>query len=358
MFDLLARETPGRLVARRIPTAAATAIWLALVALLVAQGSNWVYPASMVAGWQIAKMWHRRLAPAGRNPAVPRLDMLVAAFCVQGGVVVAVLGRLAVSAALLGIGSALVAWASGNGIPRARRKLLNFVLAMAFTVTALMRGSRSVSGEMTRGAQPGAAHDEKPAARAAELLGGTYTGVILLTEPAPHTLLVPPLPSMTPSLFAQKRTEPLSIPFFGVYWMFRWPQRRPPQDAYTAYESPLTSVFRSSNRSPLSMEAHQNFGTLIDLRCCSKIQLALRSADQEATLDLVLTNTTVPGKPALSLGRETIPAAALPILATFPVPIHPTIQQFDEATIVFNRVYAIESARVAIDRFVFVPKGL
>jgi hypothetical protein len=156
-----------------------------------------------------------------------------------------------------------------------------------------------------------------------------------------------------------------------VYWLFRWPQTQPPPGSYVTRGSPLDSVFRSSDHFALSMEAHQNFGTLIDLSCCSRIQLAIRSADPNSgyiSLELVLTNTTLPGRPSVSLGKATIasaldlrpdePASPVQGILNFDVPRFPAIGEFDEATILFHRTIRTASARVAIDGFIFVPRGL
>src|SRR5206468_2580816 len=102
---------------------------------------------------------------------------------------------------------------------------------------------------------------------------------IMLPEPAPHTVLVAPLPFLKHGLFTERRSDPVSIPFSGVYWLFRRPQTQPPPDSHVVRGSPLTSSFRSSGLRALSMEARQNFGTHIDLGCCSKVQIAIRSAD-------------------------------------------------------------------------------
>jgi hypothetical protein len=118
------------------------------------------------------------------------------------------------------------------------------------------------------------------------------------------------------------------------------------------------------------MEAHQNFGTLIDLSCCSAIKLGITNAERyprPLELELVLVNTRLTGKPAVSLGRSRVTAPAdwwrggnrgpMEEVLTFDIPTHPAIQQFDEAKIVFHRTgpTAAESAKVAIERFVLVP---
>jgi hypothetical protein len=319
-------------------------------------------------------------------PWVPSFEALGSAVCVQSGALTALLGNPVKAAALWGTASVLAGWfsnkqraieiqsgetESGNSFTPARRALLVLAFAITFTLAGLMQYLHGGEGDEVAGSgRSGAGQKEDRAKDSTGALDGTYRGVILLTEPAPHTMLVPPLPFMSSDLFEEKRSAPLSVPFYGVYWMFRWPQTQPPPGSYVTKGSPLNSVFRSSDRFPLSMEAHQNFGTLIDLSCCRQIQLAIRSADPNSvfiTLELILTNTTLAGRPSLSLGRAPIASAlerlpeehAPPVqgILSFDVPRLPKIDEFDEATIVFHRSFPMASARMAIDRFVFVPKG-
>jgi hypothetical protein len=129
---------------------------------------------------------------------------------------------------------------------------------------------------------------------------------------------------------------------------------------------------RSTDRRPLSMEAHQNLGTLIDLDCCSTIQVAIRNADrypETISLELVLTNTSLPGKPSQSLGsimvKSTRPWQLYgdrpPVAETliFKVPANSAIRRFDDVTIVFrlDTARAELGAKIAIERFVLVPRG-
>ena len=54
-----------------------------------------------------------------------------------------------------------------------------------------------------------------------------------------------------------------------------------------------------------TMEAHEHLGNMLDLDCCSRIQIAIRNADhypETVSLELVLINASAPGKPSQSLG--------------------------------------------------------
>ncbi len=380
----------------------AAMVWLPPLALFLFQKSPWAGLASVVVGWQISKS--RRPTDCAWNlndalpsdelfqtfrkldsfPRVPSIEALCSAVCAQGGVFTALIGRPLASAMLLGTGSVLVAWSSnkfrvapegqsGNSLDYARRAPLLLAFALIFTLAGLMQYVRAGGGdgEVAGSGRSNAEQTRDSPKDATGVFDDVYKGVILLPEPAPHAVLVPPLPFLKHKLFTARQSKPLSFPFFGVYWLFRWPQSQPPPDSHIARGSPVTSGFRSSNRFPLSMEAHQNFGTLIDLRCCSRIQLAIRSTDSHPvfiTLELILTNTTLPGRPSLSLGnarivtdvdrRQDDHAPPMQEILSFDVPRGPEIREFDEATIRFHRAFEPDrSSRVSIDRFVFVPRG-
>jgi hypothetical protein len=120
------------------------------------------------------------------------------------------------------------------------------------------------------------------------------------------------------------------------------------------------------------MEAHQNLGTLLDLGCCSTIQVAIRNADrypETVSLELILTDASLPGKPSQSLGsimvKSTQPWQVYgdrpPVaeILVFKVPANAAIRRFDDVTIVFrlDSARAELGAKIAIERLVLVPWG-
>jgi hypothetical protein len=371
----------------------AATVWLPPLALFISQGSMWAGIASVAFGWLITRRFLERKPdePDVQAPTselfltfravdslhrVPSREAICSAVCVQNGALIGLLGQPIVCAAFLGAGSVAAAWATNKQLAPLesqtedffapmRRALLPLAFAILFTLAGLMPYLRGGGGG---GSQVAEAGSSDPTGS----LNGTYKGVILLPEPAPHPLLVAPLPFMRHDLFTERQSNPLSVPFFGAYWLFRWPQSRPPPDSYVIRGSPLKSVFRSSDGIPLSMEAHQNFGTLIDLSCCSQIQIVISSTElnsRSIALELILTNTTLPGRPSQSLGSVMIApllnrsstglGAPLQAVLSFDVPgPFSRLSTFDEATILFHRGIRLESARVAIDRFIFVPRGL
>jgi hypothetical protein len=256
------------------------------------------------------------------------------------------------------------------------RALLATVIALSLTLTSLMH-YLEMPGGGGRGA--GVTIPDKKGSRTAkrggdgdggEFIGGSHRGIILWPEEEPITKLVPPLPSMNLSISNRDRKDPLSIPFYGVYWFFRAPHKQPPPGSYTVRGTPDVKTFRSGDYVPLEMEAHQNFGVLIDLTCCSRIQLGLRVSDYRPRqeLELILMNTSLPSKPSMSLGRSAVSSyvrwsdlgkVTIPEVLTFNLPANSPMAQFDEVTVRFHRLRlaAHASARIAIERFILVPRG-
>ena len=189
-----------------------------------------------------------------------------------------------------------------------------------------------------------------------------------------HTKLVAPAPIIANSpLTAHGAATPLVIPFDGVYWFFKAPDVHPPRSSRQAHGSPEMLNIHSTDRRPLSMEAHDNLGSLIDLNCCSKIQIAIRNADpysETISLELILIDSSLPGKPSQSLGRVTVKSKRTRNLyeeesstretLNFVIPANPAIRRFDEVKIVFrlDAFRADDGAKIAIDHLVLVPRGL
>jgi len=201
-------------------------------------------------------------------------------------------------------------------------------------------------------------------------------GIILTPDKVTRTKLVAPAPAIVNApLTSHRIADPLVIPFDGVYWFFKAPDLHPPQRSRQAHGSPEMLNIHSTDRRPLSMEAHDHLGTLIDLDCCNRIQIAIRNADpysETVALELVLINSSLPGKPSQSLGRVVVKSkrtwtltedekkSSTPEVLNFAIPANPTIRRFDEVKIVFrlDSFRADDGAKIAIDHLVLVPRGL
>jgi len=198
---------------------------------------------------------------------------------------------------------------------------------------------------------------------------GDYAGVILWPEIKPVTTLI--APPAARGGFSASTSHPLTIPFGGEYWMFRWPYSRPPKDSYFKRGTPVALYFKTTDRAPLMMEARHKLVQPIGARCCSRIQLAILNADPSPgtiTLELVLIDREAPAAAALSLGRAPVTSvpdlktdrtAPVPETVDFPFPPSPRLEQFDEIKVIFQRTRnsADKRARISIMRFVLLPLG-
>ena len=119
--------------------------------------------------------------------------------------------------------------------------------------------------------------------------------MIIWPEEKPRVTLVPPTPRLGPSFGRARAENPLSIPFFGVYWIYRPPDKQPPPDSLVLRGSPADRRLRSTDRVHLNMEARQNLGALFPIDCCSAVELILDNADRyfgTVTIELLLRDTS------------------------------------------------------------------
>jgi hypothetical protein len=204
---------------------------------------------------------------------------------------------------------------------------------------------------------------------AVDVVGPVFPGVELYPEVEPHTRLVaPPLPGSRS--FGAASSDPLSIPFDGVYWFWRGPSDRPPSNSIVMHGSPSARFFRSTDGDGMSMEARQNLGFMVDPKRYGAIEILFENADpfpNTVSILLKIRNTTFPGKPILSLGIEGLSAPASSLASgaaaiqrlRFRIPSAIPIGSFDELTVSYylKGARSDRSARIAIDRFRLVPRG-
>jgi hypothetical protein len=373
----------SRAVFNRIaPRTAQTVVWMPPLLLWLWQASPWtILPACLLSASAVARL---RLGFVRGLPA----SFLVSAL-LQWGAVLWMVDREVKAALVLALGTVVLHLLIRTKPPlphapvrdwsrTAGAVVASFVLTIAALLPTLMGGAGGASA--ANGAYPGTppkmkqdpGNKARPVPSAEEVVAETHRGILLFPEEEPYVRLVPPLPMMGHGLKKMSKTEPLSIPFFGVYWLFRQPYKEPPKGSHVVRGAPDTKGFRSGDFIPLTMEAHQNFGKLIDVSCCKQIRVAIRNADRfpsAITMELILVNTALPKKPSLSLGRAAIttsPAVQLgpafvaaPEVLQFDVPLNATLKQFDKVTVVFHRtaLRSYRSARIAIDRFILLPRG-
>ena len=329
-----------------------------------------------------------------------QVSAVVAVLSAEIGLLRGFAGYLLSAAILLGISSAIWTWSSTKNRLRddpqssfrsqsTSRILLIAALTIAFTAGGLMPYLRKeyFSGgfgvlihhhhsyhHLAQGEPPGQITDEKGSEAASVASAAAleeYTGVVMISEKKRFTKLIAPAsPSFGLSTGIATDT-PLVVPFDGVYWFFKAPNVHPPKTSRKVNGSPDLIGVRSTDRRPLSVEARQNLGSIIDLNCCSRIQIAIRNTDRypkTVSLELVVVNTALPGKPSQSLGQimvESTPPWTLygkrtPTTETlnFLVPRNSSLRSFDEVLVVFHLdpLRAATGPKIAIDRFVLVPR--
>ncbi len=219
----------------------------------------------------------------------------------------------------------------------------------------------------TPGGQPSAPPGSLSPALAAASADGSYPGVILQPEPLKVPRLVDPVLEFGEGRHYPGYKREIAIAFEGEYWMYRFLYRRPPPNSYLRKGTPAEMSFHTPDHWPLIMEAHQKLDQAIDLRCCRTVQVRLWNADEyPGTVSLELLAIETRGL-SRSLGSAPVqsvpdltkqPVTAVAETLEFTVPPHPDPASYNELEVVFRRsnTRIDKSARIAIDRFVLVPK--
>ncbi len=344
------------------------AVWAAPLTIFAMDQSPWVaIPLVILVMLATPLLGLNRQAPPPSDDfrlLRQRPSSFIVAVCIQLAAIAALIRFPGSAGILLSIGAALLVWRATSVDPQARsrprRAVALTILAIAFTIFGMLpyTASRLAPGSGGRGAG-----DSDPASASAGdgVLADSYRGVILLPEIQHRVTLVPPIPLLSRNPFREnKRT--LDIPFYGVYWFFRIPNIRPPQDSIEMHGKPSELTFRSHDRRAMQMEGHQSLGTPFQIGCCRSVQLAITNRDRSAgsvAIELILVDTFETSKPFQSLGILQVQSAyGMDEVLEYPIPRSSAIRQFDEFTIRFHRPYlhARESANVAIDRFILQPR--
>ncbi len=304
-----------------------------------------------------------------------KLGAYSAATLMHLGVAAAVDQRSIAAALSFSFGCFLVGWLTrpafdGNDFGSLSRPstigiVLSLVLAIAVNAIALV--TLHPSRAMLR-----ADNTEQGGSISAAAAADLHSGVVLLSERPQHAILVAPQPQKSQIAHRTNSVNPISFPFSGEYWFYRWSLPRPPKSALVQTGSPLSDVFSNVDRQPLAMVARQVLDSPIKLACCSRIDVDVSSTDKQQdalSMELILMSTQLREKPQTqSLGALQLTSDRGPVTRddTIPVkerlrfhlPKRPAIREFDEIRIVFHLGVprAHRSANVAIDRFYLVPR--
>jgi hypothetical protein len=386
--------------------ASVAAIWLAPFVLFLRESSPWSLPiAALLAILVIPSLqpnrgplhadadtlWLSFSTDLTSSPSTLRLQKsILAAMSLQIGTLSALGGHTAAGALLVAISFAVWTWDYDRQRPdpseasKTNPALALLVVCMLMIVglfpylqhggghgaTAAHFGlfPNRLSGGNSKGIQRYSAAQVLAGHR-----GEDDQGIILWGEKKNYTKLVAPTPVVMNALNTNGNANPLVIPFDGVYWFFKSPDEQPPAGSRQAQTTPDIVDIHSTDRRPLSIEAHDHLANLIELDCCSRVEIAIRNADrypESVWLELVLVNTTMPHNPSVSLGRVMVNSTrpwkfdkkqpSVDETLSFPIPKRGSLRAFDEVKIVFllDRTRADDGARIAIDHFVLVPRGL
>jgi hypothetical protein len=334
-----------------------TLVFLGIIFLIARAKATGIFTRSHLPREKVP--WRRTLADSFSS-------VLLASLFLEAGAASFLAGHGVTASALLSLGSTiLIARLKSAGIVT-RERLQQFVIAVlivAFAAEIFMIYVRSRLGGAGDSAY---ASDQTPGGSS-----GKYRGVILWQDVKPPDVLVPPRPGAGRGI--PKGKQLLTIPFDGVYWYYKFPDQRPPKDSYMARGSPSATTFRSADSIPLQMEARQNFITPIEMNCCSRMTVEILNADHAPgmlSIELGLVNLQLPGEPSQTLGVAYVTSTPqqvsggefqpVPEVLTFTFPANPRISRFDAAQIRFIRSgrRGASSAKIAIEQFTLVPRGL
>ncbi len=303
------------------------------------------------------------------------LRALVIALGIQGALVFAVRESLHYASILLATSIFLLAWrwsafdrSAVKALARKGPRILLSGVALVLTMLALLPWVAEKSQGSNKPSHKPAliTHESKEA----DQPGTDYVGIILWPPPVKTTEIVPP-PPRSASPATGKAPKPIVIPFDGQYWYFKAPSTRPGPRAHIAHGRATYANVRSTNAAPLLMEAYQNLGTSIDLKCCSEIDVAITNADVRPgtiAIGIRLTDSDSVGEPSQNLAERTIAsskAAQIPLnrppveeVLRFPIPQSTTLHRFNEITVVYlpapQRAHA--GAKVSVESFTLIPR--
>ena len=244
-------------------------------------------------------------------------------------------------------------------------------LIVAVLVTTVMLAPYTLGGRKGWGLASGMAPRKATPPKEARSSSG-YFGIMLYPPPSKRAILAP-MPHDDAPTVAGALAKPLVIPFDGPYWYYKDPWMQPGPKTHVAHGKPTDAGInvRSTDLSPLMMQAHQRISRPINLAACGEIDVTIVNADTrpgEIDLLLVLANASVQGHPrqvlaarqVLSSLPDPIPQGRAPVheVLRFAVPRDSSLRQFNDLTLQFllapqhNRT----AAKISVESFELVPR--
>lgn len=304
-----------------------------------------------------------------RERGTRRRLALLAALSMEGSGLAAISAHYHLSAILLLLGLAAVAWGYRAESPDSTKPLAKLlaVTAIAGTAVAVVvlvqphyavaaPAGDSKTGEVSRGQKTGA--------------DTSYTSVILWPKP-PRVVRVASLPPVAQSSTVVRPSRPLVIPFNGVYWYLRLPAKAPGRNAHIAHGSPTKIEIHSADWHPLIMEAHQHLAASIDATCCRDLELSILNADNgpgEIRIAVVLIDSSSQHVESEDLGTQPVRSSMPPEFSLsrppaqevleYPMPTGSEMRQFNEIEVIFlpSRERSLGGVQIAIQSFRLLPE--
>jgi len=403
---LLMRQDPDYVVHGPLSTSTA-AIWFAPAVILSTERS----PAAIVAGLVLVinatrilyNQWRLNLVPASEEscsdlfsrywmPAPTFWQLLapalMASIFVEIGLASALLGHPILAALAVALGAATITVLAQKSLagekqrpPNLPRSVLGLVLTMVLAIGLTVGGMVSRFGGHgfgTEGDGGTASIPPQPESPPGSLPPDTPQGtndsgffcVVIWPEIKPYATLIAPMPQTRGGTGLAAPQKPWSIPFSGEYWLYRWPFAHPPQNSFRQRGNPSELSFSTTDHRPLQMEARHKLEQAVATDCCSSVQIELHNADRypgTIAIELFLIDKHTGREFQMWVGRAVVNSRpqisgdnVRPVNETlnFPMPPGVPIAQFDEFKMIFvrDRSRSDKSAKIAIDRFVLMPK--
>ena len=297
---------------------------------------------------------------------------LCAAILAQGAVTAMVLDKHVIGSLAAGACVAVLVGLSSMKVVRAQRKRAvgSMVLAFLFMLVVLLPYLKHpVGGAKFDLLLKDVAAAPRSAARPPGSSDRGFTGIILLPLTKPEKTIVAPVSNEAPNT-GYKLAKPMVIPFDGVYWYFKAPDKRPQATAHLVKGSSMKAKISSTDAYPLLMDAHQELGVPINLRCCSRIEIAVQNADRRPGaiyLELWLRDKSLPGMMGRYVGTAVIPSSEAQQAVVKGPPTDETLEfslppdlhkgKFDEITVGIRTdpARARDGAQIGIRQFVLYP---
>ncbi|MBS1834486.1 MAG: hypothetical protein JST65_17345 [Acidobacteria bacterium] len=371
----------------------AALVWIAPLVAFHHRNSGWTVVVALLFAGVVG-----RLVLACRRPGERTSGMLfafVVAVCVDLAIVCSVAGAFGYAGMFAGMALAMLTWRLAPSRPRpvgALRALAYTALAFAltcasFTPYLLAGGDPDGSLLQTWFGEPGSASPVAGKAkgssnssarrlRAVTLVRGDPKSGFVLRPPVDEDKpLVPPPPAVTKRLFGKtqqakpQRVDPFEIPFDGVYWFYPAFRITIPPDAGEREGDPVENGFHSNDGTPMVMEARQNIGHRIDLRGYRDVEIVVRNADPRpgtVWMQLLVRDTHesrwkqqwIGSEPVMESTKGDQPA----VRETLRFRIPPALKwpEFDEVIVRFDLRWPrrVHSAKISIERFRFLPRGI